>query len=248
MHCAIGSAKLPTGEQDNRHVLGSGDYVVTSTLASQCPPAVGRALGFSIAESLRKCDDMDRNSIKSISFVTIGDGSVHNAHFLSAFNLARHARFRKKKCPVVFGVSDNGLSISYATDDYAEFLFSQKTKDEANNDIRIFKANGCDMMDVYNKTLQASAYSRRYSAPSLILYQELTRRFGHAATDRQHAYLDADTIESMAEKDVVASGIAQVVSWNATTYDEAHGRFEAIGEMVCINKVILLSRFAHLSI
>jgi hypothetical protein len=102
------------------------------------------------------------------------------------------------------------------------------------------------MMDVYDKTLQASAYSRKYSAPSLILYQELTRRFGHAATDRQHAYLDADDIASMAESDVVASGIVQAVNWNAITYGEAHARFEEIGNMVSIQ--FLLVPTAHLAI
>ena len=219
--------------------MGSGDFVVTSTLASQCPPAVGRALGFSLADSLHTCNDTDRSATRPISFVTIGDGSVHNAHFLSAFNLARHARFRKKKCPIVFGVSDNGLSISYATDGYADYLFSQcsdqNAKSAANNDVQIFRANGYDTMDVYDKTLQAITYSRRYSAPSLILYQKLTRRFGHAATDRQHAYLDADAIESMAESDVVASGIVQAVQWNTITYGEAHARFDEIGDMVSIN-------------
>jgi hypothetical protein len=255
VHCAIGSAKFTNNdEQDRKHVIiGSGDYVVTSTLASQCPPAVGRALGFSMVEALRSCDDdddSDRNTTRPISFVTIGDGSVHNAHFLSAFNLTRHARFRRKKCPVVFGVSDNGLSISYATDGYADYLFSQCSDQHENggsfNDVRIFKANGCDMMDVYDKTLQASAYSRKYSAPSLILYQELTRRFGHAATDRQHAYLDADDIASMAESDVVASGIVQAVNWNGITYGEAHARFEEIGNMVSIQ--FLLVPTAHLAI
>jgi TPP-dependent pyruvate/acetoin dehydrogenase alpha subunit len=240
VHCAIGSAKLPIGEQERNHGLGSGDYVVTSTLASQCPPAVGRALGFSLAEVLRTCSDTDKPATKPISFVTVGDGSIHNAHFLSAFNLARHARFRKKKCPVVFGISDNGLSISYATDGYADYLFSRCSDQHAQsggvyNDVRIFKANGCDMMDVYDKTLQATAYSRKYSAPSLILYQELTRRFGHAATDRQHAYLDVNDIESMAESDVVASGIVQAAQWNAITYGEAHARFEEIGQMVSVN-------------
>lgn len=221
VHCAIGSAK-----DESANNSGGGDYVVTSTLASQCPPAVGRALGFSAADAI--LDSGGRGGSKPVSFVTIGDGSVHNAHFLSAFNLARHAKFRKKKCPVVFGVSDNGLSISYPTDGYADYLFSNSDRDG----IPIFKANGCDMADVYDKTLQATNYSRKYSSPTLVLYQELTRRFGHAATDRQHAYLDAEVVDRMAESDVVASGIVQAAEqWNAITYTEAHDRFKEIGEM-----------------
>lgn len=232
MHCAIGSARDP-----NKNDYGGGDYVVTSTLASQCPPAVGRGLAFPIADSILRGDKS--SSVKQVSFVTIGDGSVHNAHFLSAFNLARHARFRRNKCPVVFGVSDNGLSISYPTDGYANFLFSKTTsnpnsKSRLDRDgIPVFKANGCDMFDVYDKTLQATQYSRKNSAPSLVLYQELVRRFGHAATDRQHAYLDADTVDRMADSDVVASGIVHAVEqWNALTYSEVYDRFIEIGDMV----------------
>jgi len=237
VHCAIGSARDMSKDD-----FGGGDYVVTSTLASQCPPAVGRALGFSIADTILKRNKYESNSKKQVSFVTIGDGSVHNAHFLSAFNLARHARFRKTKCPVVFGVSDNGLSISYPTDGYADYLFTKyaaRPKDQHDpsskvimdrDGIPIFKANGCDMMDVYDKTFQAVDYSRKSSAPSLILYQEITRRFGHAATDRQHAYLDPSVVDQMAETDVIESGIMQAVEhYGALTYGEAMDRFEEIG-------------------
>ena len=126
----------------------------------------------------------------------------------------------------------NGLSISYSTHGYASHLFNEVAADRY--DIPVYKANGCDVMDVYDKTLQATNYSRKYSAPSLILYQELTRRFGHAATDRQHAYLDEEAIKIMTESDVVASSIVQAVEqYNAITYHEARDRFEEIGEMVC---------------
>ena len=125
----------------------------------------------------------------------------------------------------------NGLSISYSTHGYASHLFNEVAADQY--DIPVLCTNGCDMIDVYDKTLQATNYSRKYSAPSLILYQELTRRFGHAATDRQHAYLDEDAIKIMAESDVVASSIVQAVEqYNAITYNEARDRFEEIGEMV----------------
>lgn len=91
VHCSIGS----TSEHD---------FLVTSTLASQCPPAVGRALGYAMQPAANQ---------RQLSFVTIGDGSAQHSHFWSAFHLARHARHKRIKCPVVFGISDNGLSISY---------------------------------------------------------------------------------------------------------------------------------------
>ena len=42
----------------------------------------------------------------------MGDGSVNNAHFLSSLNMAQYAEFRGFKCPLVFAISDNNLSIS----------------------------------------------------------------------------------------------------------------------------------------
>ncbi len=53
------------------------------------------------------------------------------------------------------------------------------------DEIPMWAANGTDMLDVYDKTLRATEYSRKKAAPSLLLYKDITRRFGHAATDRQ---------------------------------------------------------------
>ena len=160
-----------------------------------------------------------------MSFVTIGDGSMHNAHFLSSFNLARHARYRRIKCPVVFGISDNGMSISYKTDGYTRSLFNLR-----GDEIPMWGANGTDMLDVYDKTVQATEYSRKKSAPSLLLYKDITRRFGHAATDRQHAYLSESEVLSMAESDVISAAIVQAVEQqNVGTYAEWLDRFEEIG-------------------
>ena len=93
-HCAIGG--LPT------------DYVVTSTLASQAPPAVGRALGISLSHACNGANSsIPGSGIKlpqdAISYVSLGDGSVNNAHFLSALNLAEYAQHRKfKVCSDVY--------------------------------------------------------------------------------------------------------------------------------------------------
>jgi 2-oxoisovalerate dehydrogenase E1 component len=192
VHCSIGS-KSPN------------DYIVTSTLASQCPSAVGRALGFSLC----------RLNEKPVSFVTLGDGSVHNAHFWSAYSLARHAQYKRIKCPVVFGISDNGLSISYATQGYVDTLFRDDDL------VPLYQVNGSDMLDVYSQTKEAVDYSRRRNAPSVVVYKNLVRRFGHAATDRQFAYLSEAEIQEMAEMDLVESTIVQAVEvCDAITYSE----------------------------
>ena len=108
-HCAIGGHDY--------------DFIVTSTLASQAPPAVGRALAIPLCQILLSSNKNSSSNMEEIkayqtfpadalSYVSVGDGSVNNAHFLSAINLAKYAQHRSIKCPVVFGISDNNKCIS----------------------------------------------------------------------------------------------------------------------------------------
>lgn len=161
------------------------DYIVTSTLASQCSSAVGRALGYSLTAS-----DINNTDDRKVAFVSVGDGSVHNGHFWSALQLARHAKHKSIKVPVVFGISDNGLSISYDTQGYVETLFNG-----TDPLLPVFRANGNDVLDVFDQTKLAVDLSRRKQAPVIVLYSNLVRRFGHAATDRQSAYLSEEFIQ-----------------------------------------------------
>ena len=79
---------------------------MSSTLASQAPPAVGRALGIALSNKLlspdRNLDGGDGNRRPAfppdaISYVSFGDGSVNNAHFLTALNLAKYSQHRGVK-------------------------------------------------------------------------------------------------------------------------------------------------------
>jgi TPP-dependent pyruvate/acetoin dehydrogenase alpha subunit/pyruvate/2-oxoglutarate/acetoin dehydrogenase E1 component len=216
VHCAIGG--------------GSNDYVVTSTLASQCPPAVGRALGFSLAQKLLPQDrEANGKSERPISYVSVGDGSVHNAHFLSALNLARHARFRRIPCPTVFAVSDNGISISYKTDGYVSALLD--TLSHGGVGIPVYKVNGTNARDVYDKTMQATEYARRRSSPVILHFQDMPRRFGHAATDRQGAYRTDEEIRADHERDVIAGLMIQAVQEGVYTIQEIKQRYGEIYDM-----------------
>lgn len=47
-----------------------------------------------------------------MSFVSVGDGSVNHAHFLSAVNMAEYSRHRTFKCPVVFAITFASFSSS----------------------------------------------------------------------------------------------------------------------------------------
>lgn len=79
-HCAIGGTPF--------------EYVVTSTLASQCTPAVGRAMGIALAQALGTPSPFP---VDGVSFVSLGEGSANNAHFLSAMNLAEYASYNHIK-------------------------------------------------------------------------------------------------------------------------------------------------------
>lgn len=80
-HCSIGGSRF--------------DFLVTSTLASQAPPAVGRALGISLSNKLIGKDAL--MPLDSLSYISVGDGSINNGHFLSALNMAKYAANRKMK-------------------------------------------------------------------------------------------------------------------------------------------------------
>ncbi len=77
-HCAIGGSDY--------------DFIVTSTLASQAPPAVGRALSIGLANRL--IGTKAKFPVDAVSYVSVGDGSVNNAHFLAALNLSKYGQHR----------------------------------------------------------------------------------------------------------------------------------------------------------
>lgn len=224
VHCSIGGSSSSSNSNN--------DFIVTSTLASQCPSAVGRALAYALRlQTTQHATDDDNNDkthsttttttkSRPISMVTVGDGSVHNHHFWSAFHLARHARHMRVKCPVVFGIADNGLSISYQTKGYVDTLFGGNGGGDPLVPVYTVQ-NGNDMMEVYSQTLEAVTYARTKSAPVVVHYKNLVRRFGHAATDRQWAYLDDAEIEGMADSTVLESMVVQVVEhvYSSSTTD-----------------------------
>ena len=189
VHCAIGG--------------GSSDFIITSTLSSQAPTAVGRALAIGMPACTLPSD--------SISFVTVGDGSVNNAHFLSATNMSEYSEFRRVRCPVLFGISDNRLCISLRGYGWLN-RFLEKLR------MRVFKCNGNNVFDVYRSTAEAAAYCRESGKPATVVYQDIQRRFGHAATDRQHAYMSGKEIDRLVRHNPVEGICAQVGAVVATQY------------------------------
>jgi 2-oxoisovalerate dehydrogenase E1 component len=211
-HCAIGG--------------GAHDFLVTSTLASQSPPAVGRALGGQLANQLNlQSSNPSTLPFPSdfVSYVSLGDGSVNNAHFITAGNMAEYAVHRNIKCPVVFGISDNDRCISLRG-----YGWLQKFLDSRFGKMQTFHADGRNLLDVHYQSDQAIAYSRRTGKPSIIVYSNIARRFGHAATDRQAAYLDQEEIDAAEAADVLEGACAQAVGAGVISYAELLQMFEGL--------------------
>lgn len=190
-HCALGSP------------ISSNDYYVTSTLASQTPPAVGRgmavAMGAKVAGQAGLYGPPKEFSWSkdAISFVSLGDGSVNNAMFLGALNLAEYVRHKKFKCPTLFTISNNDLCISLKNDRY---LIDSFIKKQAKL-MPVYTCNGNDIFSMYETTKTAIDESRKTGRPGLLIWDHLSRRFGHAATDRQAAYLTPAEIMRLQQHD-----------------------------------------------
>lgn len=206
-------------------LLGGGpaDFVVTSTLASQACPAVGRAAGLRLAHALGS--RVQSLAPDAVSYVSIGDGSINNAHFLSAVNIAEYMQHRGFQCPVVFGISDNGVCISLRGHDWLSKFSEQRLG------MSLYRADGNDLLDVYHTTREAVTHSRRHGVPVAVIFQGLVRRFGHAATDRQDAYLSQDEISSAESRNALAGECARAVRRGVVTYDTLAARFRELWEM-----------------
>jgi len=171
------------------------DYIVTSTLASQAPPALGRALGFALASKLLPINEQIFPK-DAVSFVSVGNGSTHNAHFLASVNLSNYAEHVNIKVPLVFAISDNNLCISLK----GQGWMSKFTSSGGGvGGMKRFEANGKDVLQVYDQSRKAIEHARHNKKPAMLLLHSLPRRFGHAASDRQSAYLSKEEIAAHEE-------------------------------------------------
>lgn len=204
-HCAIGG--------------GPADYIVTSTLASQMCPAVGRALGGSLASHLQTPTPFAKNFV---SFVSMGDGSINNGHYLSGENLANFATFRNSKVPLLTCITDNGIAISFKNHGYTQKVFTKKWQ------CKVVQADGLDVADVWLRSKEAFDYVRSARKPAVLLISNITRRFGHAATDRQNAYLRTDEIKKMATVCPVAALCHDLLQSGVFTHAELSDRLDEI--------------------
>ena len=188
-HCALGGS-CPS------------DYLVTSTLASQTCPAVGRAIGGSLVKLLGHDAPYGKDYL---SFVSLGDGSTSNGHFLSGLNLAKFANYRKFGVPLLMCVTDNGMCISLKNQGYFQKKFVRDMG------VKTFTCSATDMLDVWETTAEASQHTRGKREPTALIVSNVTRRFGHAATDRQLSYFTSKEVQAMAATNDVIGACHQAV-------------------------------------
>ena len=206
-HCSIGG--------------GPTDFIVTSTLASQAPAAVGRALGVGLGarlSGLKKHGKKLKLAKDSVSYVSLGDGSVNNAHFLSAANFATYAAHRGYKCPVIFAITDNDRCISLRGYNWLT-PFVQKLG------MPVHIADGTDLLSTYEHSVAAIDSARRTQKPCVLVFQNVPRRFGHAATDRQEAYLSHEEIAADMAFNPLEGACARLVAEGVVTSEALAQRF-----------------------
>merc|ERR1711887_350942 len=100
--------------------------------------------------------------------------------FLAETNMAEYASHRKFKCPVLFGITNNEICISLKGYDWLD-TFQKKFQ------MPVFKADGRNLLDMYRVSHEAQEFVRRKKKPAVLVVDQVPRRFGHAATDRQAA-------------------------------------------------------------
>jgi TPP-dependent pyruvate/acetoin dehydrogenase alpha subunit len=66
------------------------------------------------------------------------------------------------QCPVVFAISDNGISISLKDKGWVHELYSRVG-------MKKFVANGADVSDVHRQTKAAMTYARQFRRPALLV-------------------------------------------------------------------------------
>lgn len=129
----------------------------------------------------------------------------------------------------MFGISNNNVCISLKNYGWLpQFL----KKYEQNNAIKTFQCDGNNLFDIYYTAKKAFDYSRKLSKPSIIVYNNISRRFGHAATDRQAAYLTPTEIDDVMNHNAILTAISDAVANGIVTFEEAHQELTKIIEMV----------------
>jgi hypothetical protein len=96
----------------------------------------------------------------------------------------------------------------------------------------VYQCDGTDLIDLIITSESAIEAARRDRKPVAIIFSNITRRFGHAATDRQSAYLTSDWIQAAADKNPIEYACQRLAELGVMTYDEMYRMYNEIDNKV----------------
>ncbi|RDH43867.1 thiamine pyrophosphate-dependent enzyme [Zooshikella ganghwensis] len=164
----------------------------TSTIASHLPKAVGTAYSIPLHKQLNSQGVLAGDAVVMCSF---GDASLNHSTAQGALNTAAWIHYRHLPLPLLLVCEDNGLGISVKTPtDWVAMSCKQRPG------IKYFYADGLDMLAVYQASVKAIDYVRRYRRPAL-LHLRMVRLYGHAGSDAQTSYLSSQEIQRQEQQD-----------------------------------------------
>ena len=106
-------------------------------------------------------------------------------------NTASLVTYNGGHVPIVFICEDNGLGISVPTPtNWIENRFSNQVG------MKYIQTNGLDLIDLYQKTIQAERYSRKNRHP-VFLHMKTVRLMGHAGSDIEMAYMSQQELNDI---------------------------------------------------
>ena len=201
-----GKATSPGRARDNwSHIGCQSKHIIhsTSMLAGTIPAAAGVVL----ADRL--------NGKNTIAMTFNGEGSTAQGVFHEAVNFAA-----VHKLPVVTIIENNQWA--YGTPTNLEYPLEDFARRADGYGILGLIADGQDVVDVYDKVMQAVNHARSGHGPSIVECKTF-RAYGHGDHDDDRAarYRPADEVEKGRERDPIAVMKKRMVEMGYMTADDA---------------------------
>lgn len=201
-----GKATSPGRARDNwSHIGSKADKIIhsTSMLAGTIPAAAGVVLA----------DRLDGKNTVAMTFN--GEGSTAQGVFHEAINFAA-----VHKLPVVTIIENNHWA--YGTPTHLEYSQKDFARRADGYGIPGLIADGQDVIDVYDKVMEAVEFSRSGKGPSIVECKTF-RAYGHGDHDDDRAvrYRPSEEVEVGRKRDPIAILKERMVKLGYMTKDEA---------------------------
>lgn len=205
-----------------RHkVLGSKVLNIppqTSTIASHLPKAVGAA--YSLGAARRRPPKHRVLPDDAIIVCSFGDASANHSTAQGAFNTASWTSYREIPLPILFVCEDNGIGVSVRTPEgWIAASLSRRPG------MQYFYADGLDIYDTFNVSVEAAGYVRRCRKPAF-LHLKMVRLYGHAGSDMPESYMSREELEADEANDPLLNSVRLLRDAGALTPQAALSIYE----------------------